>query len=72
MAKYIFRCIDSDIVACPVGHYCVGHADFCTDEYTADINKATIYDDTVNEDVIEIENIMECCAGMFQKIQVGD
>lgn len=72
MAKYIFRCIDNRLYAGNIGDYCIGHSDFCTDEYTHDINKATIYDDSVNDDLIEIENIMECCAGMFEQIEVNE
>lgn len=72
MAKYIFRCIDNKRVSCDVGDYCTGHSHFCTDEYTPDISKATTYDDSDNEDVIEIYNIMECCAGMFEKIEVTE
>ena len=70
MAKYIFRCIDERFLDCRVGDYCIGHSEFCTDVYTSDVSKATIYDDSVNDDLIEIENIMIDCAGMFEKIEV--
>lgn len=72
MAKYIFRCIDNKLVACDVGDYCIGHSDFATDAYTQNINEATIYDDTVNEDIMEIDNIMVACAGMFEQIEVTE
>lgn len=72
MAKYIFRCVKNKLLGCNVGDYCVGHVEFCTDEYTADRSKATIYDDSVSDDIIKIENIMECCAGMFEQIEVTE
>ena len=72
MAKYIFRCINNATYAGNVGDYCIGHSDFCTDEYTADRSKATIYDDSVSDDIIEIENIIGCCAGDFEQIEVTE
>ena len=72
MAKYIFRCVDERFLDCRVGDYCIGHSDFCTEEYTADRSKATVYDDSVSDDIIEIDNIMECCAGMFEQIEVPE